>query len=379
MLLQNALDKKHYEVFKYSRSKSYFSFIKICIDKKVEITSVNNLIDEIYEFGITLCNNCNDDNVLEFITIAQDIGEFLKEIKSPKAFDFDKRLKELNNLKDKYIIKHGIHHKQEVPIDEFVNYFNDDKIPWDVRFLSLTHQRIGLDRWISYYSYSIKNGSESVWDKFASTTNKVDDFFTMSRQMDVSVKDQLFAMILARVFINKEKIKTFKDQLFSLITSVYENFKVDYDVSKLNTNLETMKEMFINVIDNVKNLELLCGLNYGLTMFLLGLIEEFLSNIFRSLNKEIKYIDDEHLTLYILLNDKEMGKLFDEEDLKFIQYFLLGKNGVGNGYRNKFAHFKTLDLKEINDFTVLKILHTYVYMVNCCFTKIIHDTRGKKD
>lgn len=120
ILLHNVLDKKHYEVFKYSRSKNYFSFIKTCLDKKVEITSVNNLIDEIYEFGIDICNNCNDDNVLEFITIVQDIGEFLKEIKSPKAFDFAKRLKELNELKDKFIIKHGIYHKQEVPIDELV-------------------------------------------------------------------------------------------------------------------------------------------------------------------------------------------------------------------------------------------------------------------
>lgn len=48
------------------------------------------------------------------------------------------------------------------------------------------------------------------------------------------------------------------------------------------------------------------------------------------------------------------------------------------GIEIKFAHFKTLDLKKINDFIVLKILHTYVYMVSCCFIKIIHDTRGKK-
>lgn len=372
-MISNALNKKHYEIFKYS-SKRYFEFLELCINKNVDPNLIAAVIQEIFNYGIELCDKCNEDNVLNYLTIVYDINKFLKKIKNPKAVELDKRYKVMDDLKEKYIMKHGVHHKQRIPIQEFVDYFNNEQISWDVRFLNLTHHMYPLDRWESYYSFSSKN-NENVLVNFASTTENVDDFMTLSRKVDIRAKDQIFALILSKVFINKENIDRFIEQFYSITASVYDYFKVEYDDGKLNTNLKTMKEMFLNLIDNVENLELLCGLNYGITMFILGMMEEFLSNIYKALKIKHQYIDDKYLTMGILLKDAELLDIFGDEDSKLIQYFLQDKDGVGYDYRNKFAHFKNLDLKEINDFTVLKVLHVFIYIVNCCFVKIIHEKR----
>ena len=374
-LVHIILDKKQYETFKYSTKTEYFDFIKDCIKKKTNIEDVDKILEEIYKFGIELCDKCDDKNVLEYLSIIQSIGQFFKDIKNPKAFEFDKNLKALNLLKDKYIIEHGVHHTQRIPIEEFEAYFKNENVPWDVRFLSLTHQRISKDNWKSYYANMTRNKREAFWDLVGTELNKYDEFFTQDRQIDINVKNQIFDLILSRVYVNDENIDKFITQFLTMIASVYKYFKVDYDIGKLDANMKTMRELFINLIHNVDNLELLCGLNYGLSMFICGMIEEFLANLFKQLNIKDKYIDDNHLTLPVLLGDNKMREIFEEDDVKILQYMLLGNDGVGFGYRNKLAHFKTLGLEEINDALVLNLLRIFIYIVNCCFVKIVHSTR----
>ena len=123
----------------------------------------------------------------------------------------------------------------------------------------------------------MKETKGSLTDDLFGSTVPYDDYFTLTKQQTLNLYDQALLPLL-QYYINKERIQEFTSMLGSLLSFVCDNLNIDFKENEFDQDLNILLNQFIllfSVSEN-KNEFVLAGLNYGLTMFIIGLIEKFL-------------------------------------------------------------------------------------------------------
>lgn len=377
------LQKKHFENIKHYRLNEYFELIKFCIDKKIETVAVEELIKLIVLYGQNTLNLINEDNAIQYKHIFIQITEFLKEIKHKKATEFEAQIEYLSNLMDEYLKKHGHSFSYKIPYDEMIKPFENPLIHWQTKMFMLTHiKNKDTGSLESYHTVIGRDTKQQIMDHIATSNIPTDSYFFVTKQQTLNLYDHSFLLIL-QYYVNKDKIQEFVSMLASLTTFIFENYNIDFKKSEMGEDLNIILNLFLSLFEaeKNKNMYLKTGLNYSLIMFMCGVIEKFLRLIHKEVNKEI-YMSNDWYSLGNLLDvgEKSMVELLGEHEIRVVSYYLSnGKNmKIGHNFRNNFAHYKNIKIKDIDYGVTLKTLNIFLTIVNTISIKVLEKQRTEE-
>lgn len=366
--------EKHFNDIKKFRLSEYFEVIKYLNSRNIKKDEVDCLINLIIEYGTETYNLINEDNAIEYEHIIKLITAFLIEIRHKSANVFIDYCDALEIVLDKYIDKYGQSFSCKIPIQELRKPLENKKIPWNFKMLMLTHVRHKQSKWISYHELIMKETKGSLTDDLFGSTVPYDDYFTLTKQQTLNLYDQALLPLL-QYYINKERIQEFTSMLGSLLSFVCDNLNIDFKENEFDQDLNILLNQFIllfSVSEN-KNEFVLAGLNYGLTMFIIGLIEKFLRVLYKAQNID-KYVNIDYYNLGDLLTEKNetVVKYLGIDNVKVFQYYLIKGNRfeIGYNYRNNFAHYRNIKVKDIQYGVTLKVLQLFLMMINTIMAKI---------
>lgn len=124
--------------------------------------------------------------------------------------------------------------------------------------------------------------------------------------------------------------------------------------------------------DDKKSLSPFC---YGAGMFICAMIEKILRILYVYFLKNGMYVPSTSATLGSLLspNSQDMIKIFGEDHLKNLSYFLCtaGDKKVGWNIRNTLAHWVDMKSENINSILVAKVFYLYTDIINTIFSYFI--------
>lgn len=366
------LDEKHFTSTQF-RLDEYFGLIKLFHKKEKFKEKTNKLIGCVINYGKETNDLINEDNVIQYEYIIKKITKFLKEIENISANKFEEYCNTLSNTMEKYLEKHGHSFSYKIPVEEFKKYFENKEIPWINKIISLTHNK-KEDKYITYHEEVMKQKTNSLTDMLFSSTTPHDDYFTMTKQQSLNLYDQTYLHSL-QFFVNKTNIQEFISQLATLIMKVCKQYKIDFNENEFDKDLNILLNLFIILFDVSNNDEdnyQLIGLNYSLSSFIVCLIEKFLRIFYKSQNTE-KYINISYYNLGNFLSEKNdiMVSFLGLDNIKVYRYYLLvgGENEVGYNYRNNFAHYRNIKVKDIHYGVVLKIMQIFLMIVTQLYLK----------
>ncbi len=362
------LKVSNFEYAKWSALKDYFKILKFFINKKKYNNEIDENIKVIVSYGNKVYEEINEDNYLQYNLIYNEIVNFLREINHKSYIPFEQKLKKINKVKDDYIKKHGHEFSIELPIQKLLEYFKNDKISIFNKMIMLTHTKNdNSPQLISYFTYIANMKSQSLTDILCSTTTPHDDYFTISKQHTLNLFDYTYLSCL-QYYICKDRINQFISYLGNSIKEICYSFKLDYEELELETDFNILLNMFMELFRVIQseNDFLMYGMYYSISMFEMALIEKILRNLYISISEE-SFINSKWASLGTLLSadNKEMSNLLGSDNVKYYSYYLIKyKNQIGFNYRNKFAHYKDMQVKDMNFGTLLKISQIMLCIIN---------------
>lgn len=366
-ICKEIFEKRHFHDFKQGMLKSYFTIIKFFIGKKQYNELINEIIVEIIKFSDEIFNNINEDNYLQHEFVYKDIYEFLKSIKHNDYLVLEKNLSKLDDIKNKYITKHGHEFSFEIPVNKLLEPFKDDKISLQAKFLQLTHMLNKDTKKIeSIFTNIVHTSTPSLVDSVCSTSTPTDEYFTFSLQNTLNMIDYCYFPCL-QYYICKERINDLISIMATMTQKVFEYYKLDFKELELDIDFNIVLNMLNHLFYafETKNDYLIKGLCFSVSMFEMALIEKILRNLFIVVNKET-YIKNDWSSLGNLLNEKNqtMVELLGIDNVKVLSYFLIKCNNIGFNYRNNFAHYKNIKSEDFNYSTILKINQILICIIN---------------
>ncbi len=368
------LEEKHFEDVKNYRLNEYFGMLKLLISKNVQKDKVNSLVNLVIEYGTKTYNLINEDNAIQYDHIVKSVATFLKEIKHKAANNFIDYCNSLEVAMNKYIEKHGHSFSYQIPIEELRKPLENEKMPWNFKMLMLTHVRDKNSKWVSYHEFVMKETKRSLTDDLCSSTAPHNSYFTLTKQQTLGLYDQTFLLLLQH-YVNKEKIQEFISMLGSLLNFVCDHLNIEFKENDFEDDLNVLLNELLVLfkVSEDKNEFALIGLNYGLTMFIIGLVEKFLRVLYKVHNTD-KYVNIDFYNLGDLLNEQNetIVKLLGIDNVKVLQYYLVKGNKfeVGYNYRNNFAHYRNIKPKDMHYGITLKVLQIFLMIINTLIIKI---------
>lgn len=361
------LDKKHFHEFKQSMLKKYFPVVKFFIDKQKHKHLTDEIIDEIIKYSSEIFNTINDNNYLHYEILYSDIYQFLKSIKRSEYVSLEENLSGFDDIKNSYFLKHGQEISFQIPIEELLSPFKNDKISLPLKFLQLTHIYNKFTReFESIFTNIVHEREPHLVDAICSTSMPIDDYFTISLQDDLRMMDYCYITCL-QYFMCKERIGDLIAIMAAITQKICEYYKLDFKELELETDFNILLNMF-NVLfssNETKNEFLVKGLCFSISMFEMALIEKVLRNIYIVLNDE-NYIKNDWASLGHLLNvdNQTMVNLLGLDNVKMLSYYLIKCKDIGYNYRNNFAHYKNIKSDDFNYATTLKITQILICIIN---------------
>lgn len=361
------LEKSNFETIKSYRLNKYFELIKLLKMKNISAEKIDYAINYIVDYGREVNNLINEDNAIQYDHIIKAIAEFLKEIKSSFADEFLKYCESLDATMHLYLEKHGHSFSYSIPYKELIKPLEENSTPVFVKLLLLTHVfESGKPK--SYHENIMQSKSQSLIDHICTTSTPYDDYFTITKQQALTIYDQTFLTFL-KYYICEDRIAEFIEMLKSLLTSICTISNIDYEMNNFETDLNIILNGFIQLfrVDKEKNEYAFISSNYGLTMFIIGLIEKFLREFYKSQNTN-NYVDLDYCTLGDLLSEQNpiMVKFLGLDNIKVFNYYLTRGNKFESGLnlRNNYAHYKNLKPENIRFGVTLKSIQIFLMILN---------------
>lgn len=370
------LNERHFEEIKNYRLNEYLDLIKLLKSKHYKVENIVNLI---INYGERVYDLINEDNAIYYSTILQDITKFLNDIKHKSANYFLTMNENVDLIMQKYLEKHGHTLSFEISSEKILEPFKNPKISWQAKLLMLTHMQNKNKKFVSYYEEIMQNENRSIVDQACSSTNPTDSYFTITKQQQLNICDQILLSTL-QYFLNEKRVQKFFSMVGSLLSYICDEYKIDMNTNYLSDDLNILLNEFLLIFKIAKenNNFALTGLYYGLTMFIFGIIEKLLRLIYKNQNKE-NYVDiDPSLGDLLGANNETIVKLLGIDNVKIIAYYLIKGNRFETGfnYRNNYAHYKNLRPQDIHYGVVLKGLQIFLIILNTLMLKTIQKEKN---
>lgn len=364
-LLQSITATRQFEQIKYGNLKEYLQIVKFVKIKYNYV--IDELVESINIYGKEVYESITVENVIENEHIIKTIMQFFRDVKSGYYNDYKKMMDEVAEKISQNLDKYGQQFSCEMPIDELLKPFNDPNIGWQIKLLYLTHQRTADNNFITNHVNAVNTAQDTLMDHICTFNIPIDEYFTMSRQNNLDMYDQIYLTLLAKQYVNNEKIEEFITMFYTQTEYVLKFFDID-DSIELRKEFDIMLHMMAVLIKYNESESIKSGLNFALTSFVCGLIEKLLRQIYEQKNKNI-FIERKGYTLGNALNQSNeiMKELFGEDNIRIWAYYLIkGDNidEVGRNIRNNYAHYKNLKVCNLTDYDALKAVQIYLMMVN---------------
>ena len=172
------------------------------------------------------------------------------------------------------------------------------------------------------------------------------------------------------LILDDEMFEETKKYIICYLLNICEAMQLNSD--KYISDIEMLYQMLgiLRKSHELENNDLLKGLCYGTCSLICGTMEKILRDIYIYENKNLIYIDESQITMGQLIRDNSgiIGKIFGENQLKHLRYFLSTDTDqkIGFNYRNKIAHY-TIDTEELNVSLVMKMMYLLIDIINSVF------------
>ena len=290
----------------------------------------------------------------------------LKNIGYSAYAELEGNLPKIEEVLQDYLKEFGQEYSYEIPMQDVRKYLYDEKRSMQAKLLFLTHKKTKDNHLISYYSEIGAGKEKDILDMFASSI-PCDEYLTATKQQMLDLQDSCLLNWL-NLLINKQKIEEVFSTIATVLNAVLQNWGLNYCDLEFDKDLLVLLNMFYTLLNasKAKNDYLETGFNYAICMFEMALVEKLLRNLYIAKQKE-KYIRSDWFSLGHLLDvsNSIMVELLGADNVKITSFYLVKyKNNFGHNYRNRYAHYKDIQIKDFNWGTTLKITHIFLTIIN---------------
>ena len=333
--------------------------------------------DILYEWINKRVENATPANIYAVNNDVDAYHEYLHSIKDIKANEFNSVKKRVNRMCDEEIQKSGKEFKQSIPVGEIVEHWRESQLGI-AKLLFITHNREIDGKRAS--SLSFQTRKQGIIDLFQSNI-KTDSFFTSSHMIALSGVEVVSKATLLGLLNNDDTRQELYSLLLSSIATCFVQTKTDEkdyldDINVFLTSLDLIQHDRSN--ENVEQ-----SLNYGFCMYTCALLEKVLRAIYYDLAHQDIYVKLDGITMNNLLDSSNtyFNKMFDENQLKHLRYFLLvdGEEKIGRNYRNNLAHLNGISIKHVTFELSLTILWLFIDVVNSVLLFYMEKNGGQLD
>ena len=353
------------EDFKHNL-KSIVSILSSLFLRNADLYStVDDSVNRIITYGENILQYANEDNVIYYVKQFESIYSFLIKIKHVKANDFADYKKQLDELLNKYVMKHGTSFSYKIPVKKIRKMLKSDK-PWEIKILQITHS---IDKRGENLTCTLNQPpSEQTLIDMVSTNLRTNNYFTLSHQnkldITLSVGGATISLMLSDLKFFDESLSCYLGLIEHICTMI------DYADNDLEDDFKLLGQMLHNVYHSSTACEPIIkqSLCYGCVMFICAFLEKLLRTVYVNLKKNDTYIPANKATLGELLSDgNELFKtIFGEYQLRHLRYFFcLDKDGdVGYNFRNRLAHWYDISVHNMTDILLCELFYLLTCVVN---------------
>lgn len=343
----------------YMRFEEIFNILESLKSNTKFSKIISTAIDVIY---IIIKDNYfapkEDLKIWQSYYMLNDVLVFFKKMKSPYAYELEKELKKQEPIFHENSVKTGHSTTIEFDLKPFVDFFEDDAKPWELRIVYLTHSRDGEKKLSSFLEQGAKSETKALCDDLSRNNPGTDDYFTSWRLRNLSLSIFEIKARIISIMRKSENISEYLSDVYGELKFICTNNDTTFELEELDQDAEMLAQyltdLFVNLLDKEDIKLTTKNTIYGCSIFLCGLIEKILRIIFKNSMKEISYISDTNITLGTLLNENNKNSniildILGREQIRCLRYFLhKTDSGVGENIRNDLAHLNGKTLKRLN-------------------------------
>ena len=296
---------------------------------------------------------------------------FLKEIKDPRAKEFEEFVNNKETLITEWLKRHGQEYSHSVDLTKIVEYFRSDTNPV-VKFTQLTHRHDGSN----LVSYLDEGPGEPSLVDYVRDSDPTDDFFTGGHKAYLLHTLQMSSRLTSIIIIDNKLFRDFVSVILGFIDEISKKIKCgDSLTNDANLLFASVEEL----ISEGRQRGLSFIQTYGTAVFICAQIESILREVaFSCRNRDDPYVDFSTLSLEKLLNEGIIKHIMGENMCKNLGYFLLKKEKIGMDMRNNLCHWKDRP-EEVNIEMVSDLLYLYTQVVNSIFFFILTNDTHRND
>lgn len=344
--------------------------LKTLVNERVSVlcADVESLVSTITEDNVMLC----EGTVREFLS-------FLKQIKHPKANDFDIHYKTVEKVLFNKIHKSGQHSQYEIPVEEIIQHFSSIE-NWAARLISLTHSHVPSSGDLKSRLSFERDDTHSLMD-LGSTNIPTDGYFTFSHQMMLSVHASVGAGTMVGIISRPEVYQDYAKLVMSAILFISEQMQREdehlfHDWVLLDRMLKTI---MANREMDAESIQPLC---YSAAMFTCSFTEKMLRLFYVDKVKDQLYVPVDKATLGQLLTESNtvMVDTFDLIHIKHLAFFLskCGDKKIGHNYRNRIAHWTEMENSNLTISLVAELLWLFTDVLNTIFAHYLENIENNE-
>lgn len=336
--------------------------------KQQDIKKYNEKVDILIDIVKNKNFNTTIDKVMATYTIVENMKKVLADLEHKSFYEFEKELKNQEEILDEYLKKHGHSTKFEISIKPVVEAYEDETKEWYQKSLIITHSRDKnvKSKLISNLDYTIKYCEKSQIMDLASTNIPSNDKFTYSVINNLSISMMQGKYSIDYMLRDDNRLNDLLSYIFAGVNNYFKENSLYYNMEHFELDLNMLFNALIEFKqastnkDEIKTKWLI----YSISSQLHGIIEKILRYMYYDKTKENKYVSSKHVVLHNLVASPEIIEVIGENNCACIDYYLLNCNDIGKKTRNDFAHYNEEMYDKLIYDTILESLYLLLVISN---------------
>lgn len=298
------------------------------------------------------------------------LTNMLKELRNQNYEESKKIWEGMERFSDSYLLEHGRVKETEVSNRDHIDLIEQSKIsklPNMDKIMLLSHRFDESKLWVSVLEgLNNEYKSKSLVDYVTSMTD-TDDYYTLSRQ---HLNWDFINVQSANIsyWLSDSKVNDFFEEIKVIIKSIYSQIG---HPGEIKDEIEYLKDAIINI--NESNGRSRDYLIYHTVFFVITIIEKTLRNIFVHYDQDAIF-NVNSITLSNLLSDNNdiIVNIVGKHHVKWLRFFLLKTNKIGDDLRNKMAHLRDINVGDLHIIDLYKALWLLTTTMNSIIVNLIN-------